>query len=327
MRPRPHDYRLAEGLWDEWGAYPLETGALVDAECAGLLAGLSSIRGQPLWLGTNRLWLARRFLKLWHKTSWFALAQEGCGQGDVLSLSRTRRTNGKTQVRIHLPAPIREEIEAFPTALEREEGLSVLHWAWLRGLWGGCGSLYFPQSGCYLVLRVTAPAIAEPLRHLLLRTGIPWGTRLSHGSQELILRDQENAVTFLCNMGLSDTSLKLEERAILRSMRDRANRVSNCDTANIRRTVRVAEQQTRLALKARRDGLLSRMPPPLRQLAEARLANPEISLSELGQKLSPPIRKSTVKYRWDRLSRYVALAGREAQGSRVDAIGIQNTGE
>jgi len=127
----------------------------------------------------------------------------------------------------------------------------------------------------------------------------------------MCLRDQESIVTFLCNLGLPSSSLKLEDRVIMRSMTGQANRVRNCDTANIRRAVRVAEEQTRLASQASREGLLPLLPPALRQLAEARLANPEASLSELGEKLIPPIQKSTVKYRWARLSDYVSNSLKE----------------
>ena len=40
-----------------------------------------------------------------------------------------------------------------------------------------------------------------------------------------------------------------KDMAIMRSMRDRANRIRNCDTANIKRTLKVAEEQTALALE------------------------------------------------------------------------------
>ena len=120
-----------------------------------------------------------------------------------------------------------------------------------------------------------------------------------------LLRNQEDIVTFLCNIGLNGMALKLEDRAMMRGARENANRVSNCDTANIRRTVAAAREQLRLASRLANDGVLPRLPPALKALVEARLANPEASLAEIGEKLSPPIRKSTVKYRWSRLSGYV----------------------
>ena len=118
----------------------------------------------------------------------------------------------------------------------------------------------------------------------------------------------------------------MEDMAIMRSMRDRANRIRNCDTANIKRTLKVAEEQTALALEIRDAGLIERLPPALRQLVEARLGNPEASLAELGEGLSPPITKSTVKYRWQRLSGYAETLtarqdGIEAEGKEKGTLG------
>ena len=109
----------------------------------------------------------------------------------------------------------------------------------------------------------------------------------------------------------------MEDKAIMRSMRDRANRIRNCDTANIRRALRVAEEQTALALRLRDTGVIGRLPPSLRHLVEARLKNPEASLSELGEGLSPPITKSTVKYRWQRLGGYAEAMGMGEEQSRA----------
>lgn len=291
-------HSLVEGLWDEWGACSVEGVPLLEAECAGLLTGLLPMRGDPLALGTSRLWIARRLLRLWRRTSWF----DEWNIAEDLSIP-TERHGGK--VRIRIPDAFRERLLAMAADLAAAPSLAEEHWAWLRGLWGNCGGLYLPRAGYYLVLRVALPATAEALGKMLDRTRIPWKTRIFRGASEMILRDQESIVTFLCNLGLSAVSLRLEDKAIVRSMRDQANRVSNCDTANIRRALRVAEEQTRLAQEIVREGLLHDLPPVMRSLVEARLDNPEASLAELGEKLSPTLTKSTVKYHWNRLQDYV----------------------
>jgi DNA-binding protein WhiA len=128
---------------------------------------------------------------------------------------------------------------------------------------------------------------------------------MTHGKREFILRDQQGIVTFLSKMGLTGISLILEDKAILRTMRDQANRMRNCDTANIKKALKAAEEQTALAHTLLQSGLLSTLPPCFQScfqsLIEARLEHPEESLAELGKRLSPPVTKSTVKYRWKRL--------------------------
>ena len=153
-----------------------------------------------------------------------------------------------------------------------------------------------------------------------------WQRRLLHGTHEMILRDQQKIVTFLSKLGLTGISLRMEDMAIMRSMRDRANRIRNCDTANIKRTLKVAEEQTALALRIQDTGLVDRLPPALRQLVEARLENPEASLAELGEGLSPPITKSTVKYRWQRLSGYAETLTARRDGAEEKGKGKSTLG-
>ena len=299
---------LAEELWDEWSVHPAEDPLQAEAECAGLLLGLASGQGRdPLHISTSRLWAVHRLFRLWRRTPWagrWSLAEALAVPQDM-----------KGRVRIRLPDDLPAMLESYGAELLEAASPPPLYWSWLRGLWGGCGGLYVPRSGYYLVLRVSSPSAAAILKGLLPRTRIVWQRRLLHGTHEMILRDQQKIVTFLSKLGLTGISLRMEDMAIMRSMRDRANRIRNCDTANIKRTLKVAEEQTALALRIQDTGLVDRLPPALRQLVEARLENPEASLAELGEGLSPPITKSTVKYRWQRLSGYA-----ETLTARQDGI-------
>ena len=310
---------LAEELWDEWSVHPAEDPLQAEAECAGLLSGLASGRGRnPLQIGTSRLWAVHRLFRLWRRTPWagrWSLAEALAVPQDM-----------KGRVRIRLPDDLPAMLESYGAALLEATSPTALHWSWLRGLWGGCGGLYVPRSGYYLVLRVSSPSAAAILKGLLPRTRIAWQRRLLHGTHEMILRDQQKIVTFLSKLGLTGISLRMEDMAIMRSMRDRANRIRNCDTANIKRTLKVAEEQTALALRIQDTGLVDRLPPALRQLVEARLENPEASLAELGEGLSPPITKSTVKYRWQRLSGYAETLTARRDGAEEKGKGKSTLG-
>lgn len=310
---------LAEELWDEWIVHPVEDPLQAEAECAGLLSGLASGRGRdPLHIGTSRLWAVRRLFRLWRRTPWagrWSLA-------DALAVPQDM----KGRVRIRLPDDLPATLESYGMELLEAVSPTASHWSWLRGLWGGCGGLYVPRSGYYLVLRVSSPSAAAILKGLLPRTRIVWQRRLLHGTHEMILRDQQKIVTFLSKLGLTGISLRMEDMAIMRSMRDRANRIRNCDTANIKRTLKVAEEQTALALRIQDTGLVDRLPPALRQLVEARLGNPEASLAELGEGLSPPITKSTVKYRWQRLSGYAETLTARRDGAEEKGKGKSTLG-
>ena len=290
-------HSLVERLWDEWSSYPQEDETLSTAECAGILTALP-VKGTPPIARSSRLWVLRRLLKLWKGTAW----QSHWNVASFLSIP----LGMKGRAQLVLPQSLRETAEDYAkTTLVTASPLSSRHWAWVRGVWGCCGGLYAPKSGYYMVMRLTSEKVSEPLKKILHRSRVIWGRRTLHGFEELILRDQQKIVTFLSKLGLNDISLRLEEKAIMRSIRDSANRVRNCDTANIKRSLKAAQEQMELAQKLRERSLLDELPPLMRELVEARLENPDASLAELGASLSPPVTKSTVKYRWQRLSEYV----------------------
>jgi DNA-binding protein WhiA len=281
---------IAAELWDEWSSLPQGDEETDSAEVAGLLVALpfKKAEGKGLaTLGSSRLWALRRLLKLWKNSRW---------RGD-LNLAAHMRVPSDMKGRVELALPQKLYEEAV--AIERE------NWDWARGFWGGCGALYSPKSGYYLVMRTGVETALDRVKRMLHRVRVSWSERPVHGKREIILRDQEGIVSFLSKIGLSGVSLRVEDKAILRAMRDQANRMRNCDTANIKKTLSAAEEQRELALKLLNEGLLATLPLPLKTLVEARLEHPEESLSDLGNRLSPPVTKSTVKYRWKRLHELV----------------------
>jgi hypothetical protein len=280
-------HSITTELWDEWSSLS-QLNEETD-EVVGLFAALpfkNDDRKGITLLGSSRLWALRRLLKLWKNSRW--------RHEWNLAASMRLPSDMKGRVDLALPQKLYEEI-AFVEPSETSP------WAWIRGVWGGCGALYVPKSGYYLAMKIGRDDVANRMKRFLHKTHIPWGERTAHGKCELILRDQQGIVTFLSKMGLASISLLVEDKAILRTMRDQANRMRNCDTANIKKTLKAAEEQTALAHALLHNGLLSTLPAHFQALVEVRLEHPEESLSELGKRLSPPVTKSTVKYRWKRL--------------------------
>jgi hypothetical protein len=79
--------------------------------------------------------------------------------------------------------------------------------------------------------------------------------------------------------------------------RSHANRLANADHANLVRTSRAASAQ----LRAIRSLELDALPEPVREAAELRLRHPSASLAELARKARPPLTKSAVQRRLQRL--------------------------
>jgi hypothetical protein len=277
-------------LWDEWTALPQKDEETDSSELAGLVSSLPFKKKENsgiAFLATPRLWALRRLTRLW-KNSWWKPDWNAASSLFV-------PPNMKGRVELSMPRSLYDTVAAYEAG-DR--------WAWVRGVWGGCGALYVPRSGYYLVIRASAETVAKRVAQVLQRAGISTSRRI-YGKHELIVRDQQDIVAFLNKIGLTGVSLRVEDKAILRAMRDQANRMRNCDTANINKALKAAEKQSEAAVFISQNGLVEALPQNLRALVEARLEHPEESMSELGRRLSPPVTKSTIKYRWGRIQDFI----------------------
>ena len=206
-----------------------------------------------------------------------------------LNISMITRPNRKPSVKFTCPREILRLPENLPSI-----------WSWLKGLWGSTGGLYFPKTGYYLTLIVSDAELSQKARGFLAETGLAW----SEHRNEFTLRNHDDITTFLYNAGMESGALDFEGMTLIRSARNKANLVRNYDTANIARSVKAANEQKRIAEKILESGLIDSLPENLREVLRMRLANPDLSLEELGSRLNPPVAKSTVNYRWNKIKKF-----------------------
>lgn len=91
--------------------------------------------------------------------------------------------------------------------------------------------------------------------------------------------------------------MEMENIRVEKEIANSVNRKLNCEMANMVKTITAAqEQKNDIILIDERIGL-ENLPVELEQLARIRLEDTEISLKELGERLTPPIGKSGVNHR------------------------------
>lgn len=190
----------------------------------------------------------------------------------------------------------------YPSEILKVPKNSRLIWSWLKGLWGSTGGLYFPKNGYYLTLIISDNEISDLTRNILARTNLSW----SEHRNEFTLRNHNDITTFLYNIDITSGALKLEDRALIKSARNKANLASNYDTANIRRSINASREQIELSKKIISSGKFEDLPENLRELILLRLKYPDYTLEELGENLSSPVKKSVVKYRWNKLKKFIS---------------------
>jgi DNA-binding protein WhiA len=167
--------------------------------------------------------------------------------------------------------------------------------AYLRGVFLGAGTLSDPEKGYHLEIVCGSEALAADVKRLFNSfTDIRAKTALRKGRFVVYLKQSGQIADILNILGAHDRLFNFENVRIVKELRNRTNRISNCDNANLDKSLRAAEEQTGAILKLRDGAGLDALPDKLRVAAVLRLANPEASLSELGEMMDPPIKKSSV---------------------------------
>ena len=113
----------------------------------------------------------------------------------------------------------------------------------------------------------------------------------------IYLKDGEEISKFLALLGANKSVLRFEEIRVQREMNNKINRIVNCETANLNKTINASIEQIEAIKKLRESKKFNKLDEPLKEIAELRLKNPNASLAELGQMLKNPVGKSGVNYR------------------------------
>lgn len=117
------------------------------------------------------------------------------------------------------------------------------------------------------------------------------------------LKEAEKISDFLQIIGATASMLKFEDIRIVRDMRNSVNRLVNCENANINKTIKAASKQVANIRYYQENFGLEKLPVKLKEIAELRLANPEVSLTELAQMVpGGPISKSGINHRLRKLN-------------------------
>ena len=90
---------------------------------------------------------------------------------------------------------------------------------------------------------------------------------------------------------------------IYKDVRNKANRIANCDSANIDKVVNAAVKQLEDIKLIDRTLGLDNISEELHDIAQLRLDNLDMSLREIGDTLEPPISRSGVNHRFKRLAK------------------------
>lgn len=173
--------------------------------------------------------------------------------------------------------------------------------AFVRGVFLACGIITDPKTEYHLEFNVTFKSKSRDLAEMF--DDFPATPKQSdrNGVNIIYFKDSYHIENVLTVMGAQMSVMELIGEKILKDVRNNVNRKVNCDNANIRKTCLAAAAQTQAIEKLKASGKYDDLSSDLKELAQLRIDNPEMTLNELGQNLSKPLSRSGVNHRLKKL--------------------------
>lgn len=226
----------------------------------------------------------------------------------------TVQVSGKEQVRTFLETikldpvmPASEETKKAGLRGERAMVSKVLlqktccRKAFLRGLFLAAGSVSDPSRSYHLEIAPLSEEESEEVKGLLALVGFQARCTRRKGRSVVYMKDGEQISDFLGAIGATKSLMKLENARILRDIAGNINRQVNFEAANLKKTGIAAMRQLEDIQLIERTIGISSLSPVLAQAARLRAENPDGSLLELAQASNPPVGKSGINHRLQRL--------------------------
>ena len=174
--------------------------------------------------------------------------------------------------------------------------------SYLRGLFIGCGYFGKPEHGYHMEFCVSGEEYAKSIIKLLGTFGVEARILNRRDKYIVYVKSSDNIVEVLNIMGATNSSLEFENMRIVRGIRNNVNRLVNADQANIAKSGEASMRQIEDIQIILKNVSLSNLPESLVCIMDARLENPDASLTELGEMVTPNITKSGVNHRMRRIA-------------------------
>lgn len=220
----------------------------------------------------------------------------------------TKSDAGKYRAEVMSDSDRMKVLETF--GYDKKANSSRLNWsnfadecckiAFLKGAFLTCGTVNNPNKGYHLEFVVPYTNLSRDLLHFItdydeLNVVPKHITRNSN--QVIYFKDSESIEDILTVMGAVNSCLELMGVKMYKDMRNNVNRKLNFESANLDKTIDAATKQIQAINHIKNSVGLSFLSEELKELAEIRLENPDMSLRELGDNLKSPISRSGVNHR------------------------------
>ncbi len=173
----------------------------------------------------------------------------------------------------------------------------------LRGLFLACGRINDPMAQAHMELSFSDAALGAEIRDLIERHGIARPGCSSRRDKTVVYyKSNEKMCDMLQAMSMGSILFEYINTSIYKDIENSERRATNCISGNINRAVVAGSRHIaacRFVLSLNQEDELD---SSLRTTARLRIDNPTMSMSELAEKHVPPISKSGINHRLQKIT-------------------------
>lgn len=175
--------------------------------------------------------------------------------------------------------------------------------AYLRGAFLAAGTVNNPENSYHYEIKTSSEILAKDLKRLI-NTFVDINARIvkRKAGYGVYIKARDQIADVLAIMGASQQYFDYQDVIIRKDTVTTTRKIEQLDLVNVDKAIRAAEKQITDIRKVEEKRGLDCLSPKLREVAEARLANPYLGIEELGRVLDPPLSKSGVNNRLRRIS-------------------------
>lgn len=172
----------------------------------------------------------------------------------------------------------------------------------IRGAFLSCGTLGDPMRAYELAFSLSEGMDEQVLLKITKENNFLFrSSEIGKEGKRLYLKDSTSIEEFLTWIGAQKSVLSLMETKIYKEIRNQANRINNFDTSNIEKAASAGAEQSVLIEKLKKSGRWDSLPEEVKNVGMLRLEHPEVTLKELGDLCNPPLSRSSVFRRMEKI--------------------------
>lgn len=185
--------------------------------------------------------------------------------------------------------------------------------AFLAGVFLCQGTMSTPEKQYHLEYICGGEKKAKQVIELIRDFHVEAKSTLRKQANVVYVKEADRISDLLTVMQAMVAVMNFENIRVEREIKGNINRRVNCETANIGKTVNAAMEQI-ADIELIRDTVgLNSLPQELYETAMMRLQNDDLSLKALGEMMNPPVGKSGMNHRFQKLKK-MASEIRESEG-------------